>query len=262
MFVNNRIRESLNPSAAGEAANPAQHRDAVSSGAERSAAAKDAGKRVAKRGLDIACVCLALPLWGGVMIIVSLWIKLVSRGPIFYRQERVGYRTKPFMLYKFRSMKKNAGTVIHENYLAELIRQDRPMQKLDGFGDDRLILGAGFLRAAGLDELPQLINILRGEMSLVGPRPCTPHEFSHYEPWQRRRVGALPGLTGYWQVNGKNKTTFNEMIALDLFYIDNFSIALDLHILARTVSTVFNQVIESNGRRGCNQVGGQQKETK
>ena len=119
------------------------------------------------------------------------------------------------------------------------------MIKLDATGDPRLIRGGEFLRATGLDELPQIFNVLRGEMSLVGPRPCTPNEFAHYAPWQRERVNGLPGLTGYWQVNGKNKTTFNEMIAMDLFYLENVSMLLDLKIMLKTGAVIAGQLFES-----------------
>ena len=119
------------------------------------------------------------------------------------------------------------------------------MTKLDTYGDPRLAPFGRFLRASGLDELPQIFNVLCGEMSLVGPRPCTPVEFSHYEPWQRERVNGLPGMTGYWQVNGKNKTTFNEMIVMDLFYVKNLSILLDLKILFKTCTVIAAQLVES-----------------
>jgi lipopolysaccharide/colanic/teichoic acid biosynthesis glycosyltransferase len=116
------------------------------------------------------------------------------------------------------------------------------MTKLDAVGDTRLIPGGRFLRASGLDELPQIFNVLRGEMSLVGPRPCLPKEFERYQPSELERVNALPGLTGYWQVNGKNYTTFKEMIAMDLFYIRNMSIWLDLTIMFRTIPTLIKEV--------------------
>jgi lipopolysaccharide/colanic/teichoic acid biosynthesis glycosyltransferase len=128
------------------------------------------------------------------------------------------------------------------------MKVDRPMTKLDTFGDPRLAPFGRFLRASGLDELPQIFNVLCGDMSLVGPRPCTPNEFAHYEPWQRERVNGLPGLTGYWQVNGKNKTTFNEMIVLDLFYLEKMSILLDLKIILKTGAVIADQLLES--RRG------------
>jgi lipopolysaccharide/colanic/teichoic acid biosynthesis glycosyltransferase len=179
------------------------------------------------------------------MVLVTVWIKLVSPGPTFYRQERIGYRGKRFMILKFRSMQVNVETRSHERYLEELIRANRPMCKLDSAGDPRLILGARILRALGLDELPQLLNVLSGDMTLVGPRPCTPHEFERYQEWQYERVNAPPGLTGLWQVSGKNKTTFNEMIALDVFYADHMSLLLDLEILLRTGSVLATQVLET-----------------
>ena len=119
------------------------------------------------------------------------------------------------------------------------------MTKLDSLGDPRLAPFGRILRASGLDELPQIFNVLCGEMSLVGPRPCTPTEFASYEPWQRERVNALPGLTGLWQVSGKNKTTFNEMIAMDLFYLENVSILLDLKIMLKTGAVIAGQLFES-----------------
>lgn len=118
------------------------------------------------------------------------------------------------------------------------------MTKLDSSGDPRLAPFGRILRASGLDELPQIFNVLSGEMSLVGPRPCLPNEFVNYEPWQRERVNALPGLTGLWQVSGKNKTTFNDMIRMDLTYANNMSLSLDLRILFKTAGTIAHEVIE------------------
>ncbi len=148
-------------------------------------------------------------------------------------------------------MQVTAETHIHEHYFRELMEVDRPMTKLDAYGDPRLAPFGRFLRASGLDELPQIFNVLCGEMSLVGPRPCTPHEFAHYELWQRERVNGLPGLTGYWQVNGKNKTTFNEMIVMDLFYLENMSILLDLKIMLKTGAVIAGQVLESSRRHNA-----------
>ena len=142
-------------------------------------------------------------------------------------------------------MKVSAETQSHERHLEELIRVNRPMTKLDAIGDPRLAPFGRILRASGLDELPQIFNVLCGEMSLVGPRPCLPNEFAHYQPWQRERVNGLPGLTGYWQVNGKNKTTFNEMIAMDLFYLKNLSFLLDLKIILKTCAVMAGQLFES-----------------
>ena len=142
-------------------------------------------------------------------------------------------------------MKVSADTQTHERHLEELIRVDRPMTKLDTYGDPRLAPFGRILRASGLDELPQIFNVLCGEMSLVGPRPCLPNEFAHYQPWQRERVNGLPGLTGYWQVNGKNKTTFNEMIAMDLFYLKNLSFLLDVKIILKTCAVMAGQLVET-----------------
>lgn len=142
-------------------------------------------------------------------------------------------------------MQVRAETQTHERYFRELMEVDRPMTKLDAYGDPRLAPFGRFLRANGLDELPQIFNVVCGEMSLVGPRPCTPNEFAHYEPWQRERVNGLPGLTGHWQVNGKNKTTFNEMIVMDLFYLENMSILLDLKIILKTGAVIARQLLES-----------------
>src|SRR2546423_13468606 len=198
-----------------------------------------------KSALDITCILLSLPVWLPVMTLVALWVAVTSPGPIFYRQPRVGFKGRRFMLVKFRTMKVNAETQVHEAYLEHLIVSDRPMIKLDATGDPRLILGGKFLRATGLDELPQIFNVLKGEMSLVGPRPCTVLEFERYAPEQRARVNALPGLTGLWQVNGKNRTTFREMIEMDIFYSRNISLSLDLKIILRTLPAIVCQFSDS-----------------
>ena len=194
-----------------------------------------------KRFIDLATVTLLSPVWLPIMTLVALWVAVTSPGPIFYRQPRIGFKGRRFMLVKFRTMKVNAETHIHEAYLEHLIISDRPMIKLDATGDPRLILGGKFLRATGLDELPQIFNVLKGEMSLVGPRPCTVGEFERYAPEQRARVNALPGLTGLWQVNGKNRTTFRQMIEMDIFYARNISPSLDIKIILRTLPAIVVQ---------------------
>jgi lipopolysaccharide/colanic/teichoic acid biosynthesis glycosyltransferase len=197
-----------------------------------------------KRILDVTCIVLSLPGWLPAMIGIALWIKAVSPGPVFFYQERIGHRGRRFLIRKFRTMKIDAETVSHERHLEQLMQTNRPMTKLDA-ADPRIIPGGRLLRALGVDELPQLFNVLHGEMSLVGPRPCTLREFEAYEPWQRGRVQALPGLTGYWQVNGKNKTTFTEMIQMDLFYAGAMSLKLDLAILFRTFPALLEQFLET-----------------
>jgi lipopolysaccharide/colanic/teichoic acid biosynthesis glycosyltransferase len=205
-----------------------------------------------KSTLDIICILLSLPFWLPLMVLLMLVTRTASPGPIFYRQKRVGLGGRHFFIWKFRTMKLSAETKTHEHYFQGLMRADCPMTKLDAHGDPRLAPFGRILRASGLDELPQIFNVLCGEMSLVGPRPCLPNEFDHYEPWQRERVNGLPGLTGYWQVNGKNKTTFNQMVAMDLFYLKNMSILLDLKIMLRTCTALAEQLFESRPAAQCN----------
>jgi lipopolysaccharide/colanic/teichoic acid biosynthesis glycosyltransferase len=197
-----------------------------------------------KSALDITCILLSLPVWLPLMLLLMLVTRIASPGPIFYRQERVGFGGRHFFIWKFRTMKLSAETQTHERYFEKLMQVDCPMTKLDAYGDPRLAPFGRILRASGLDELPQIFNVICGEMSLVGPRPCTPNEFAGYKRWQRERVNGLPGLTGYWQVNGKNKTTFNEMIAMDLFYLKNMSILLDLKIMLKTGPALAWQLFE------------------
>jgi len=128
-----------------------------------------------------------------------------------------------------------ADTAVHEAHMARLIETNGPMTKLDAHGDNRLIPCGRMLRAAGVDELPQLINVLRGEMSIVGPRPCLPSEYDKHLPWQKERFHTLPGLTGLWQVSGKNRTTINEMIEIDIRYVRTRSPLLDLKIMIMTI---------------------------
>ena len=142
-------------------------------------------------------------------------------------------------------MKLSAETQTHERYFQELMRSDCPMTKLDVLDDHRLIRCGRLLRASGLDELPQLFNVLFGQMSLVGPRPCLPNEFARYTPAQQERVNAPPGLTGYWQVHGKNNTTFSEMIAMDIFYAEHMSVWLDVSIILKTIPALFSQTFEA-----------------
>ena len=194
-----------------------------------------------KRALDLALIVACAP---GLLVLgaaVAVAIRLGSPGPIFFRQRRVGRQGREFLLYKFRSMKIDAEDHSHRQHTQHLIRSKAPMVKLDAHKDPRLIPLAGFLRASGLDELPQLLNVLRGEMSLVGPRPCLPYEYELYEPWQRRRCQAVPGLTGLWQVSGKNRTTFDEMVRLDIEYAKRMNLWLDLKILFKTVPALLSQ---------------------
>ncbi len=186
-----------------------------------------------KRCLDVCLIAIVAPALIPVMLAMALLIKLMSRGPVLFRQPRIGLGGAVFECFKFRTMHVNAPTGVHELHFAQLIHSNRPMSKLDGH-DPRIFPFARLWRAVGLDELPQLFNVLRGEMSLVGPRPSTPREFQAFSAAERDRTKGLPGLTGLWQVSGKNDTTFTEMIQLDLRYLRTQCLWLDLGILMRT----------------------------
>jgi lipopolysaccharide/colanic/teichoic acid biosynthesis glycosyltransferase len=195
-----------------------------------------------KRVLDITLILLALPMILPVALLVIATIKWGSRGPLLFTQERIGWRGRPFKIYKFRTMVVNADTTTHSQHTQQLIQTDAPMIKMDAQRDPRLIPGGRWLRATGLDELAQLLNVLRGDMSLVGPRPCLEYEMKCYQPWHLERFDALPGLTGLWQVSGKNRTTFTEMMELDIYYARNVRLWLDLAILAWTIPALAVQV--------------------
>ena len=202
-----------------------------------------------KRALDIGLIILALPLLIPVALATAGIIRLVSRGPVLFKQERIGRRGEKFLCFKFRTMFTGSDCVSHEGHLRHLIESNTPMTKLDTGGDKRIIPFGVMLRATGLDELPQLINVLRGEMSIVGPRPCLPYEFKYYQSAQHERFSVVPGLTGLWQVSGKNKTTFKEMIRLDIEYSRRRSLGLDLEIIFKTVPALLNQVMDTPGKK-------------
>jgi lipopolysaccharide/colanic/teichoic acid biosynthesis glycosyltransferase len=193
-----------------------------------------------KRAMDVGFILVATPVVVPLMAVIAFYIKLVSKGAVLFKQERVGFKGQSFTCYKFRSMKPNADVRGHKDHATHLIRRsDLPMIKLDATGDSRLIPFGALLRASGLDELPQLWNVLRGEMSLVGPRPCVRYEYDQYLEWQKLRFDVAPGLTGLWQVSGKNMTTFNEMIKLDIEYGKRRSLWLDLTIISKTIPALF-----------------------
>ncbi len=203
-----------------------------------------------KRRLDIACILMSLPLTLPLMAVMLIWIKLISPGPAVLSQRRMGWHGQPFTLYKFRSMQTNADTGRQENYVRRLVKTNKPLVKLDNLSDSRLITGGWLMRAAGLDELPQLWNVLRGEMSLVGPRPCLPTEYKLFAREQRERFNVLPGLSGVWQVDGKDRATFNEMILMDIHYVRHASVWVDLRTLLRTPAAVGRQIYQAT-RRKC-----------
>jgi exopolysaccharide production protein ExoY len=202
-----------------------------------------------KRALDLAVCGVALPFLALCTLVMALVTKCVSPGPVFFRQERIGHRGRRFKIYKFRTMRVNADCAVHQDYFKDLINSNAPMVKLDNRGDARLMPGAWLLRATGLDELPQIINVLRGEMSLVGPRPSIPAEYEQFTPWQRHRCDMPPGLTGLWQVSGKNRTTFEQMINLDVRYTREISFWLDLKIILLTLPALLVQLQDTRRAR-------------
>jgi len=198
-----------------------------------------------KRTLDIVGALVFLLLSVPVFLIYMLYIKIVSPGPILFKQARVGFKGRPFLFLKFRTMHMNNNHDCHETHLKELINSDKPMEKLDEGWDPRIIFGGRVIRKTCLDELPQLINVLKGEMTLVGPRPCLPYEAEEYLRWHKNRFDIRPGITGLWQVSGKNKLTFKQMIRLDISYLRNLSFWLDLKILFLTFPAIVQFVTDA-----------------
>lgn len=192
------------------------------------------GGRLAKRIIDISLVTLASPIILPVFGIVALAIKLGDGGDIFYSQPRIGEHGREFEMLKFRSMVPDADS--HRKELVEVFEVDPRRPKI--VDDPRVTRVGRFIRRTSLDELPNLVNVLRGEMSLVGPRPPTPDEVALYEPWHMQRLQIMPGITGLWQVSGRSNVPFEEMCLLDIYYIENWSIRLDAQILMMTLPRV------------------------
>ncbi|HEU5198706.1 MAG TPA: sugar transferase [Ktedonobacterales bacterium] len=187
-----------------------------------------------KRGIDLTLAGLALLLGSPIWLLAALVIKLDSRGPVLFKQQRVGYRGRLFQVYKFRSMRQHADQ--EQAALRQMNEASGPIFKIKE--DPRRTRVGKFLRSTSIDELPQLLNVLKGEMSLVGPRPPLPSEVEQYEAWERGRLEVLPGITGLWQVRGRSELDFDEMVLMDLYYIENWSLRLDLHILLKTIPAV------------------------
>jgi lipopolysaccharide/colanic/teichoic acid biosynthesis glycosyltransferase len=200
-----------------------------------------------KRTLDVIGATVALILLFPLMLVIALAVAVTSPGPVILKQVRLGKRGVPFNLYKFRSMHCNADDRIHRDYVGKLITGDldsinqggkaKPLYKMKD--DPRVTRVGRLIRKTSMDELPQLFNVLRGEMSLVGPRPPLPYEAEKYQSWHLRRVLEVkPGITGVWQVSGRSKTSFDDMVRMDLRYTRTCSLALDLKILIKTVKVV------------------------
>ena len=190
--------------------------------------------RAIKRGVDVALAATGLLLTTPIMLLAALLIKWDSPGPVFFRQVRIGRDGRPFILYKFRSMVANAEAVQPE--LQTLNEATGPLFKIRE--DPRRTRVGRWLRRLSIDEIPQLWNVLKGDMSLVGPRPAIPSEVEQYQPWHRKRLLVNPGMTGLSQVSGRSELTFDEMVMLDLFYAENWSLWLDFKIILRTIPTI------------------------
>jgi lipopolysaccharide/colanic/teichoic acid biosynthesis glycosyltransferase len=202
-----------------------------------------------KTGLDIVGAIGALLVTSPLFIFMTVYIMLFSPGRIFFTQKRVGQHGRFFTFIKFRTMHENNDSGAHREYLRDLIKSGRPMEKLDTDRDPRIIPGGKIIRKMCIDELPQLFNVLKRDMSLVGPRPCIPYEATEYLRWHSRRFDTLPGMTGLWQVNGKNKLSFEQMIRYDIAYAERMSLANDLRILLRTPVAIAKMVIEAGRNR-------------
>lgn len=189
-----------------------------------------------KRAFDLILTATALVLLSPVMILTAILIKLTSPGPVFYRQERMGHRCKVFLMWKFRTMEIGADRKIED--LLALNERGGPTFKLKN--DPRITSVGRLLRRFSIDELPQLFNVLTGQMSLIGPRPQVLREAEVYDESARRRLSVLPGITGLWQIRGRANLSYEDMIALDLYYLENWSLALDLHILVQTLPAVLS----------------------
>ncbi|HEY7096244.1 MAG TPA: sugar transferase [Terriglobales bacterium] len=203
--------------------------------------------RTVKRMMDVAGSVLALLIFSPLFLVIAAAVKLTSKGPIFYRQQRVGQYGQPFEFLKFRSMVAGNDASSHREYVRKLIAgtAERKPSEGDAQGvfkltnDPRITPLGAFLRRSSLDELPQFLNVLRGDMSLVGPRPPISYEVEAYDLWHRRRLlEAKPGITGLWQVNGRNRVEFDEMVRLDLIYAKTWSPWMDMKILLRTPRAV------------------------
>jgi len=197
----------------------------------------------AKRTLDIAVAALLSLIALPVIIVACLAIKLTSKGPVIFKQERVGKDQKRFICYKFRSMYANASTDIHQNFIRNSMRADNPETRAGNVvhklvGDTRITPIGKFIRKTSIDELPQLWNVLKGEMGMVGPRPTIPYELEHFKGVMFERFKVKPGITGLWQVSGRNMLSYQDMVRLDIEYINDWSFISDVKILLKTVVVI------------------------
>lgn len=197
-----------------------------------------------KRALDIVAASVGLLVAMPLALVIAALIKLSSPGPVLFRQERVGKDGKTFTFFKFRSMRVDNDDSEHRRYIKAFIEgNEEELRKLHKgrnvyklVGDERVTPVGRFLRRTSLDELPQLYNVLRGEMSMVGPRPHLPYEVELYKDWHRRRLCGLPGITGWWQIHGRSRVPFDKAVEMDIWYLEHQSLILDLRIMLRTIT--------------------------
>lgn len=198
-------------------------------------------ERAIKRAFDIVFSSAVLVIGSPVFLLIAALVKTSSPGPVLFRQTRLGRDGRPFDFYKFRSMRHNNDDSAHRDFCADFINgedtdDDEAARRIFKMVcDPRITKIGGFLRRTSLDELPQFWNVLKGEMSVVGPRPPIAYEFEHYQDWHKDRLKVKPGLTGLWQVSGRSQVGFDEMVMLDLHYISGWNLLLDLRIIARTI---------------------------
>jgi len=202
-----------------------------------------------KRVMDLVLAMMVLIITAPVMLLIALLIKLDSPGPVLFKQVRLGHGGRPFIFYKFRTMYHNADPEVHRRYVQSFIQNQLPNScSLDGSPspvfkltqDPRVTRVGRILRRTTLDELPQIFNVIKGEMSLVGPRPPLPYEVQEYQEWHKRRLATIPGITGWWQVRGRSRVPFDEMVRMDLDYISQQSLWLDFKILILTIPAVIS----------------------
>ncbi len=196
-----------------------------------------------KRILDLVLATIIMLGFLPLFLILTILVKFTSRGPVFFVQERVGLRGRRFRMFKFRSMYADADHRVHRQYVEKLIRKGERGGRTYKLENDPRITPLGrWMRKFSLDELPQFLNVLRGDMSLVGPRPPIPYELEIYKPWHFKRLETKPGITGLWQVSGRNLLSFDQQAALDIKYIQHKSLALDLTIIFKTIPVMFSGI--------------------
>jgi exopolysaccharide biosynthesis polyprenyl glycosylphosphotransferase len=201
---------------------------------------------VAKRAVDLSASVAAVVIFAPIFILIAALVKVMSPGPILFKQIRAGRDGRPFTFYKFRTMRHDTDDTIHREYASSFIggkelrlRDEKTDKKIYKMPDDPRVTSIGkILRKTSLDELPQIFNVIKGDMSIVGPRPPIAYELTVYKEWHKRRLRAKPGMTGLWQVSGRSSVPFHDMVLLDLYYINRWSLLLDFEIMIKTVPVI------------------------